>query len=188
MNETLMSEGKQRKAIPLKTKHDVLMEAGYMCANPTCRNILTLEIHHIVWVKDGGGNDLSNLLALCPNCHALHTQGHIPESAIRHWKGMLLALNHAFDRESMNLLLFLYQTKEKFPIWYSGDGVLKFAKLMAAGLVEFGPQDSSSLLGPGIVSMSSHQVKLSNKGTLLVEAWISGNEEKYRELLSPPKT
>src|SRR5690242_13197636 len=93
--------GANRKKLPSVTRQQVLMEAGYKCGNPTCRHILTLELHHMVWVKDGGGNEPSNLLALCPNCHALHTNGHIPETAIRHWKGMLVALNHAFDRKSM---------------------------------------------------------------------------------------
>src|SRR5687768_8506061 len=88
-------------------RDEVLREACYMCGNPRCRHILTLELHHMVWVKDGGGNDPTNLIALCPNCHSLHTQGHIPESAIRHWKGILHALNHAFNKESMDLLLYL---------------------------------------------------------------------------------
>lgn len=99
---------------------------------------------------------------------------------------MLIALNHAFDRESMDLLLFLYQTKDKFPIWYSGDGVLKFARLIATGLVEFGEQAVNHLMGAGHTPTSSHRVKLSEKGTLLVEAWRFGDEEKYRKLLTEP--
>jgi hypothetical protein len=31
----------------------------------------------------------------------------IPNDAIRHWKGILHALNHAFSKESMDLLIFL---------------------------------------------------------------------------------
>ena len=70
-----MSTGKQvkRRHILVTKRQLVLLEAGYKCANPSCRHILTLELHHIVWVKDGGGNDLENLLALCPNCYSLHT-------------------------------------------------------------------------------------------------------------------
>jgi hypothetical protein len=177
----------QRKAVPISVKREILMEAGYMCANPRCRHVLTLEIHHIVWVKDDGGNDPSNLIALCPNCHSLHTSGKIPKSAISHWKGMLLALNHAFDRDGMDLLLFLHHTKDKFPIWYSGDGVLKFARLIAAGLVECSGLASCNV-GFGQMPTSSHKVYLSKMGTLLVEAWLSGDEEKYRELLERSPT
>ena len=46
------------------------MEAGYKCGNPTCRNVITLELHHIEYVSDGGGDDPSNLLVLCPYCHS----------------------------------------------------------------------------------------------------------------------
>ena len=79
--------------IPAHTQELVLLEAGYMCGNPRCRHVLTLELHHMLWVRDGGGNEPSNLIALCPNCHALHTQGYIPAGAIRVWKGLLISLN-----------------------------------------------------------------------------------------------
>lgn len=29
-----------------------------------------LEVHHIVWLSRGGSDDISNTVALCPNCHA----------------------------------------------------------------------------------------------------------------------
>jgi hypothetical protein len=74
---------------------------------PICRNILTLQLHQMVWVKDGGATAAINLIALCGHCHDLHSQGHIPISAIRHWKGLLHALNNAFNKESLDLLLCL---------------------------------------------------------------------------------
>jgi len=37
----------KRRAIPKQVKLDVLTEAGYQCAVPTCRTILSLDIHHI---------------------------------------------------------------------------------------------------------------------------------------------
>ncbi len=109
----------KRKSIPFSVRDEVLREAGYKCANPVCRNILTLQLHHIVWVKEDGGNKATNLIALCGHCHDLHTQGHIPHSSIRHWKGMLHALNHAFNKESMDLLYLNQPDTDK--IWYSGD-------------------------------------------------------------------
>jgi hypothetical protein len=180
----------KRKAIKPAVRDEVLREAGYKCANPICRNIMTLQLHHILWVKDGGGDVATNLLALCGHCHDMHTQGHIPDTAIEHWKGMLHALNHAFDRISMDLLLYLHQRGEK-PHWYSGDGVLKFAGLFAAGLVQFGKQYASDTFG-GIgedgtsVSLysSCHEVILSQKGKLLVEAWKKGDANGYKMALS----
>ena len=114
-----------RTSIPAAGRDEILYEAGYMCGNPRCRHILTLELHHIVWVRDGGGNEPDNLLCLCPNCHALHTRNHIPHKAIIHWKATLQALNRAFSRESKELLLYLYATR-KLGIWYSGDALLRF--------------------------------------------------------------
>jgi hypothetical protein len=116
-------------------RDEVLREAGYKCANPTCRNILTLQLHHIVWVKDDGGSHSTNLIALCGHCHDLHTRHHIPVSAIRHWKAMLHALNHAFNKESTDLLLYLNQPGIE-NVWYTGEGLLRFSGLVAAGLVE----------------------------------------------------
>jgi 5-methylcytosine-specific restriction protein A len=28
-----------------------------------------LESHHIIWLSEGGSDELSNTVALCPNCH-----------------------------------------------------------------------------------------------------------------------
>jgi len=156
-----------------------------MCANPRCRHILTLELHHIVWVKDGGGNEPSNLLALCPNCHSLHTNGHIPAEAIRVWKSMLLTLNQT-NRANLDTLLYLYkQSKDPHReyIRYTVDTVLRLAGLINAGLLETG---SSQMGGTGIGGgfFSAIQVKLTESGLALVEAWIVGNEAQFNNILS----
>jgi hypothetical protein len=104
---------KPRTNIPLGIKLQVLAESGYMCANPRCKHILTLELHHLEWVRDGGGNEPSNLIALCSNCHDLHTRGHIPKNALDAWKQMLLLVNGSLDRESLDILLFLYKFEKK---------------------------------------------------------------------------
>jgi len=80
---------RDRRPVPVGVRRRVLLEAGYKCAVPTCFERLTLEIHHIVWVRDGGGSVPANLIALCPTCHALHTRKHIPPSAIRDYKRRL---------------------------------------------------------------------------------------------------
>ena len=85
----------------------LLTQTGYKCGNPNCRGIITLEIHHIVQVVDGGGNELENLLPLCPNCHSLHHAGHIPQDAIIAWKTLLDSLNNP-SRNLLDLLILLY--------------------------------------------------------------------------------
>jgi hypothetical protein len=80
-----------------KERDAALREAGYRCAVPTCNTTLAMDVHHIVWVKDGGGNELTNLLALCPTCHALYHRKEITQESIEHWKARLVALNRSVD-------------------------------------------------------------------------------------------
>jgi len=178
---------KRRDPAP-SVRDEVLREAGYKCANPTCRNILTLQVHHMIWVKDGGESTAINLIALCGHCHDLHTHGHIPASAISHWKGLLHALNHAFGKESMDLLLYLTHPGIE-GVWYTGDGLLKFAGLIAAGLVEVAESRFSVGVRYGNSAPTSPpttavRVKLSAKGALLVHSWLQGDEIGYRAALT----
>jgi len=176
--------GSHRKKLTLVQKHDLLLEAGYRCGNPRCTVILAVNIlqdHHIVHVNEQGGNQLSNLLVLCPNCHSLYHANQISRGAIRHWKGLLVALNHAFDRRGMELLRFLYETRNNsVPLWYSADGVLQFASLLGAGLAKLADQTSAT---PWQSPESRHQVVLSERGIQVVEAWMAGDEKKYLELV-----
>ena len=168
----------KRKTIPLDIRQQVLMESGYKCGRPICRNIITLDLHHLIYVSNNGKNDTSNLLPLCGYCHDMHHAKQFPTEALRFWKGLLLALNQAFDQKSMDLLLYL--TKQFEGTTYSGDGVLQFAGLIAAGLVKTG-----SSLGGGtqIRALSAHKVVLTEKGRLLVEAWLKGDENMYSNVL-----
>ena len=170
----------RRKAIPVSTKREVLTEAGFRCAVPTCRTVLAIDVHHIQEITEGGGNEPSNLIALCPTCHALYHRGTIPREAIRDYKRILADLNHAFDQESVDLLLYLHRIRTD-DFQYSGDGVLKFARLIAAGLVEFYTPNRRSLSAS---SASNHWLRLSQTGTLLVEAWLKGDRTAIEEALT----
>ena len=179
MSESSATSGGPRR-VSQATRQIVLMESGYKCANPNCRHILTLEIHHIKWVRDGGGNKPENLLALCPNCHSLHTQGHIAQEAIRVWKGMLLTLNNP-NRESADILIHLHrqgQSSSGRNTRYSGDALLQVAGLLNAGLLEASSSQSSTGAA-GAVPQSSFRLVLTEKGLVLVDAWLSGDEEQY---------
>ena len=157
----------------------VLHEAGYRCSNPTCRTILTLDIHHLDYVSEGGADVHENLLALCPNCHSLHHKGHIPQESLRAWKMLLLALNEGFDRRSIDMLLALDEL-EGIMLW--GDGVLNCAALVASGMVSvekkheeievegffFGPHKEQQV--------QKYWIELSVKGRHFVEAWKRGDQ------------
>jgi hypothetical protein len=115
----------------------------------------------------------------------MHHAGHIPAEAMRLWKGLLVALNQAFDRQGMELLLFLHKTNNN-QLWYSADGLLNFAGLIGAGLVVIA-ETEMTYMAPNEArkfTQTSHKLALTSRGTLLVEAWLSGNESDYRELIS----
>src|SRR5262249_25707136 len=110
MEVPLKSGDKQRtkrsksapRAVPLDVRQQVLVEAGFRCAVPTCRTILALDLHHIVELSKGGQHDVSNLIALCANCHALYHRGTITLAAMMHWKGVLVSLSRAFDQQAVD--------------------------------------------------------------------------------------
>ena len=139
--------------------------------------MLVLDCHHIWWVRDGGGNDLPNLICLCPNCHALYHRGVFNDEAIRHWKSLLVAMNNAFDRKSMDMLLTINQ----YPfIQYSGGELLHLSSLIQAKLVELRDVNATSA---GTVVTGTYRVETTERGKLLIEAWTSGESEKYQALL-----
>lgn len=164
-----------RTAIPESIKREVLTEAGFRCAVPTCRTILAIDLHHIIEVSENGTNETYNLLALCPTCHALHHRGTIPQESIKVWKGMLVSLNGAFDKATIDDLLFLYKTPRN-QLMLSGDGVLKFSKLIAADLAVYRIAMKN---GP----LVTYEVWLSERGRFLVEAWEKGKVEELKKYL-----
>jgi hypothetical protein len=166
---------KERKRLSNKVTTAVLTEAGYRCAVPTCRGILAIDMHHIWEVNAGGGNAPSNLIALCPTCHALYHRGTIKEESIYAYKAMLVSLSNAFDLEAIDKLLFLEMCPEDYLI-VSGDGVLTFARLIAAGLA------SVKLMANNANQIVTYSINLSEKGTNLITAWKSGKRTQLMDL------
>lgn len=154
----------------------ILQESGFRCANPVCRMALTLEIHHIEPISEDGGNTQDNLIALCPNCHALYHKGIITPEAVKTWKMILLSLNEGFDRRSVDLLLFLGKQGEHF---VSGDGVLEFASLIASDLVSVAGGVKRGGGGPwsGSIPVTLYEVRLTDKGRRFVENWKKGDQQ-----------
>jgi hypothetical protein len=169
----------ERKKVPEAVLLRVLTEAGYRCAVPTCRNILAIDLHHMEEVSEGGGNAQGNLLALCPTCHALFHRGTYSRDSIYAWKVTLVSLSNAFDTNAIDDLLFLKATQGS-NLLVSGDGVLKFSRLIGAGQAEF---KLAMQNGPLVL----YQVGLTTKGNQLVDAWISGNREAVALAMGKPK-
>jgi hypothetical protein len=162
-----------RSTLRVDVRHLVLHEAGYKCGNPICRTILTLDIHHLDPVSNGGGNAPENLLALCPTCHALHHSGVIPQESLRAWKMLILAVNEAFDRRSIDLLLALDSTG---PVMCNGEGVLECAALISTGLAE------GHRLGGIAAGVPPYSVMLTDRGRAFVAAWKKGDQRAAVEL------
>lgn len=176
----------RRSSIPQDVRREVLTEAGYRCAVPTCRTIFVLDLHHMDKVSDGGGNTADNLIALCPTCHGLHHRGAIPQEAIRVWKGMLVTLNRAFDKDAMEMLLFLtLKEQEERPYGFTSDCVMRCAGLINAGLVvtdTFWDQDETRYLRSN--SGADHTLRLTERGRLVVEAWKAGDKDALDHALA----
>ena len=167
---------RERAKLPLAVRTAVLTEAGYRCAVPTCRGILALDLHHLWEVHAGGGDTVENLIALCPTDHALYHRGTISQDSIYAYKAMLVALNGAFDNQTIDLLLFLDRF-DKNALIISGDGLLTFSRLIAAGLAE------ARMLANNANQLVTYTVWTSEKGKQLISAWKSGNRAALQTAL-----
>lgn len=164
---------KARKPIPFDVTVAVLTEAGYRCA--ACRGILALDLHHMVHVSEGGADVAENLLPLCPTCHALYHRKIIKRESIYAWKSLLVSLTRAFDVATLDQLLFLNKDETK-KLRVSGDGVLSFARLVAAGFASFRLKVEN---GPLLL----YAISLTPLGKQLVFAWSSGDIKIAKKLL-----
>jgi hypothetical protein len=167
---------KERRRLSLKLRTQVLTEAGYRCAVPTCRGILALDMHHTWEVSRGGGDVPANLIALCPTCHALYHRGTISEESIYVYKSMLISLNQAFDRDTIDKLIFLSKAPTD-TLALSGDGVLSFSRLISADLATFTCKANNAW------QLVTYTVSLTPKGKQLVEAWGSGKKSELENAL-----
>ena len=181
----------ERRRITESLKRKLLLEAGYKCGNPACRNIIFLDVHHLVPVKKGGGNTEANLIALCALCHDLHHRGQIPGEHVQTWKLMLVRLNEAHMTHAIERLLFLASPTnlgsppDGYPMYVSGDGVLTCADLITAGLVEAVFVHSS--FGGGLWQQH-FKLSLTARGEQLVGAWKAGaGMEAVKAALALPR-
>lgn len=170
---------RERKNLSLKTVTNVLTEAGYRCAVPTCRGILALDMHHIWEVSAGGGDDPANLIALCPTCHALYHRGTISADSVYAFKAMLVAISRAFDLDAVDRLLFLCPLSKDVLI-VSGDGLLHFARLIAANLAFFEQKANNNF------QLVTYAINITDKGKHLIEAWRQGDRARLSQALGGP--
>ena len=64
-------------------REEVLARASNRCENERCNYRGKPHIHHID--RNNSNNNLSNLVALCPNCHQKAEDGIFTESQLHNW-------------------------------------------------------------------------------------------------------
>lgn len=174
-----IAKGRERKNLPLPTRELLLTECGYRCAVPRCRNILALDMHHMWEVQAGGPDDPSNIIALCSYCHDMYHRGNISAESIFIYKSMLVAISRAFDIDAIDRLMFLNGCKKDFLI-VSGDGLLHFGRLIAAGLA------TVDLKANNKWQIVKYAVNISDKGRLIIEAWQEGDRTRLAKVIGGP--
>jgi hypothetical protein len=133
---------------------------------PTCRGILAVDRQPLTQIDERAAEDASNFIALCPTCQEAHRRGTITSEALHTYKSVLMALGSAFDIRTIDLLLFLVGAPRDTLI-VSGDGVLAFAGLAAAGYAEVRTTANDCKL-------PDYAVNATPRGRLLVDAWKAG--------------
>jgi hypothetical protein len=136
-------------------------------------------MHHIWEVSAGGTDDPSNLIALCPTCHALYHRRTIKPESIFVYKAMLVAITRAFEIEAIDRLLFLEPLAKDFLI-VSGDGLLHFARLVAAGLTTVEQVSNNNR------QLVTYAVNISDKGRMIIEAWRQGDRTRLEQIMGGP--
>jgi hypothetical protein len=84
---------------------------------------------------------------------------------------LLLSLNEAFDRGSLDLLLALEKVKDG--LFVSGDGVLTCASLVATDMVSVEP-----IYQQGVVELDVvYHIQLTAKGQSFLSSWKKGDQQ-----------
>jgi hypothetical protein len=92
---------------------------------------------------------------------------------------MLIALGRGFDVEAIDRLLFLDCCAEDFLV-VSGDGLLHFARLIAAGLANTEQKANNNW------QFVSYTVNLTKKGKMLIHAWKNGDRVELAKAIGEP--
>ena len=92
---------------------------------------------------------------------------------------MLVAITRAFDVEAIDRLLFLESCKKDFLV-VSGDGLLHFGRLIAAGLAAVDQKSNNNW------QFVTYAVNISEKGRQLIEAWRQGDRIRLKTVMGGP--
>lgn len=90
-----------RDRVPADLERTLMIETGYRCGMPNCRETEPLEIEHIEeWAKVRE-HQFSNMIVLCANCHRrkrdTNSPRHINRASLKKIKQHLMMLNGRYS-------------------------------------------------------------------------------------------
>ncbi|MFD5174237.1 HNH endonuclease [Nocardia sp. NPDC058379] len=126
-----------REAIPADLVRDLMIEAGYRCAVPTCRTVEPLEIEHIEEYANVKTHEFSNMIVLCANCHRRKGTGprRLDQKALRIIKRNLAVVNRRYNDVERRILEHFVENEDSPYVLLPETPVL-FGYLLKDGLVE----------------------------------------------------
>lgn len=173
----MFSVTNDRSKIPAETKRRILIEAGYRCAVPTCRFPITENAHIVSWA-DSKDHSYENLIALCPNCHAMYDSGKIDRSAIIAYKKKLLFLNEVYSRFEIDVLDHL-KTHKRALI----PGELLIKRLLEEEIVMVEEEIMLHGFGDDEDILGLFSVVLTDKGIRMLNDWTKVDESLTHDRL-----
>ncbi len=159
-------------------RRDVLIESGYRCAMPHCRET-QIDINHIVPFAEVQEHTFDNLVALCPNCHRRYTNGEIDRKAMFQIKANLSILSHRYselERRYLNRQASLGPVVGAVTM-LSGGLELLMSNLVTDGIVMQAPVNAIQIGfdQPGVPDFPVViAFVLTAKGQAFIENWIAG--------------
>ena len=109
----------------------------------------------------------------------MYHRGTITAESIYIYKSMLVAISRAFDIEAVDRLLFLNECEKDFLV-VSGDGLLHFGRLIAAGLATVEQKRNNNW------QIVTYSVNISEKGRQIIEAWKEGDRTRLKKVIGGP--
>src|SRR3954454_2013730 len=128
--------GDDRDAIPADLVRQLMIEAGYRCAIPTCRTVQPLEIEHIEDYARVKKHEFSNMIVLCRNCHGLKGTGPraLDRKALKRLKANLAIINQRYNDTERRILEHFVQNPHEHKVVLPATEVL-FHYLLQDGLL-----------------------------------------------------
>lgn len=172
---------KASRNIPVEIKRQVLVEAGHCCAIPTCQFPAT-EFVHIEPFSRAKEHRVENIIALCPNHHALYDKKKlIDRKSMLMYKQKLQFLKKRYTKYELRILALL---AEKPAVVANGeiqvlgllkDGLIKNAKTFMTQSLAMQDNQGNAVFQDETIQLFA--AVLTEKGKQFIDNWRSKTED-----------